>query len=763
MFCSKELLPTLQSKLTGNKRLGHFVKFYFSLFFLTTALLLTVSSPVHAASTTLTAVTNGMIDAKNPTIVNAGGNFFSTGQFGGTQTNRGLLLFDISSLGTDWTINSVTLNLTVSANFLGTSHTINIYRLKQKWVSYTSTSNDSTPIDNASYNNYRQTLSLAWATPGAGDTTNDRDAAPIGSFNVTSATTGTVSVTLDPTMVQSWVNGTYLNNGLLLQASNETDTTLMRWDTFSNSTAAYRPQLVINYTPVTRTLTDNLLAYWKMDETSGNLTDSSGNGHTLTQNNSPTSTTGILGNAQHYVSSSSQYHSNSDAVLKQGNNDWTWAGWVWLTDKTNYYTIVGNEDNRYFGDVQYAGWSLFYHKVEILDNFVFQIYGNTAGGSDNPIADVVGTNCTSPTPSGAWVFLAVRNDSVRHIAHLFCNNNAPNFAGAHNSIEGGAAFTYPGTFVASTGDFTIGSLPVGPSPNGYMNGNIDEVGFWNRWLSNSEILLLYNSGAGLSYPFGQAPSTSSSSTTTSSTTSAPSCGDQAPGTKAPWIYSAITQDSSSVLLYFTEADNPVNKYVLEYGTKSGDYSFGVQDMGVNSRGPMTFLVKSLSPHTTYYFRVRGGNGCATGAWSNEISATTKGLVTTNTLDIVSSELTPVPSEEADTQPQTDGYEVKVKVTDAQNKPIAGAQVTLHSNPQTATTDKDGIAHFQNVEPGEHRVTIAYTNHQGEQTVNLTGEVKEFELNIQIKPVNPFLAPPVMAVIGLLILAIIILALRKNKR
>ena len=95
-------------------------------------------------------------------------------------------------------------------------------------------------------------------------------------------------------------------------------------------------------------------------------------------------------------------------------------------------------------------------------------------------------------------------------------------------------------------------------------------------------------------------------------------------------------------MYFTEADNPVNKYVLEYGTKSGDYPYGVQDMGGNSRGQMTYLVKSLSPNTTYYFKVRGGNGCATGSWSNEISAKTKGFVSFNQLDITQSELETVP-------------------------------------------------------------------------------------------------------------------------
>lgn len=1098
-----------------------------------------VNSSVYAASTTLTAIVNGYIDAKSPTIVNSGSTFFSIGQFGGTQTNRGLLLFDISSLGTDWTVNSATLNLTVSTNFLGTSHTINIYRLKRKWIQSPAGGSSYVNTNHASYNNYRQDLSSAWTTAGAGDTTNDRDATPIGSFNVTSATTGTVSITLDPTMVQGWIAGSYLNNGLLLQASDETDTTLIRWKSITDATPANRPQLVIDYTPVSHILTDNLISYWKMSEATGNnLVDSFSNGHTLIQHNSPTSVAGIIGNAQNYVTSSSQYHSNSDAPLKQGNNDWTWAGWVKLTDKLNFYTLVSNENN---GIADNAGWSVFYHKQDVLDYFVFQIYGT--GGSaigSNPMSDIIGYNGGNP-PTGSWIFVVARNDSVRHIAHLFINNNAPDRAGSHDGVEGDAALTYPGTMVAeSTGDFTLGGAPgSGPSPNGYLNGGIDEVGFWNRWLSNSEILSLYNSGTGLSYPFGlvapAAPSslaqyksdgttaissggwtnqtsavlkfsmsstnssdsltpyveirpnatsftntmtnsgsgvaysgspvtgsvtvtgltdgtiyhwqasvnnsiglsswttkgsspdfgvdttapalssqttfsgwynsnqtstftytdsgsgiasgtpvtctistegsaqtcsvtpnvcdaagncnttlvtsnganidktaptipgtptttslttvnkpvwtwiastdsgsglaatpysvqwcgnssftgcdtntdtattntytqtaaladgtwyfrvkatdaasnssaysssgtdtintvvtttsTSSSSSNNSSSTST-ACTDQAPGAKAPWLYGAITQDSGSVLLYFTEADNPVNKYVLEYGTKSGDYPYGVQDMGVNIRGQMTFLVKSLSPNTSYYFRVRGGNGCATGTWSNEISATTKGLVSFNQLEITQSQLetqpvTEIPSntscqtytvksgdslwsiaekllgdgnkykdiidqnkdkysslansnnissgwelkincgkqittEETKKTAETStqgGYDVKVKVVDTSKKPVEGATVTLHSNPQTTITDKNGVASFSNVEAGDHKVLIAYNNFEGEQSINLTGNVKEFDLNVTVQQKAIALSPlayGIIGVMGLVIIGLIIL-LVKNKR
>src|SRR5258708_21832886 len=61
-------------------------------------------------------------------------------------------------------------------------------------------------------------------------------------------------------------------------------------------------------------------------------------------------------------------------------------------------------------------------------------------------------------------------------------------------------------------------------------------------------------------------------------------------------------------------------------------------MGITPSASMNFSVNSLSPNTTYYFKVRGGNGCATGAWSNEISATTNGFLSVNQLVTTESQL-----------------------------------------------------------------------------------------------------------------------------
>ena len=68
----------------------------------------------------------------------------------------------------------------------------------------------------------------------------------------------------------------------------------------------------------------------------------------------------------------------------------------------------------------------------------------------------------------------------------------------------------------------------------------------------------------------------------------------------------------------------------------------------------------------------------------------------------------------------------------EKKPVAGAEVTLHSTPRKAVTDVEGVASFTDVEPGQHRVLIAYEGHEGEQTVNLQGDVKTFDLTVTVE-------------------------------
>lgn len=303
-----------------------------------------------------------------------------------------------------------------------------------------------------------------------------------------------------------------------------------------------------------------------------------------------------------------------------------------------------------------------------------------------------------------------------------------------------------------------------------------------------------------------------------STSNPPICGDTPPGNKAPWLYKAIAQESNSILLSFTDADDPIDKYVLEYGLESNNYIYGAQNIG--GKGTRTYLVQSLQPNTTYYFKIRAGNGCTTGPWSNEISTKTLSMSVSNQTNLVSlkskepsikvktvcqtytvksgdnlwsiannllgngSKYKEIIEQNKDKYPSLDnsntisigrdlkincnqqsnsaeaetdkGYDVKVKVKDTNNKPVEGAIVTLHSATQSAKTDKNGIATFKNVEQGDHKVLIAYNNYQGEQSINLAGDVKEFDLNVTVQQKAKLLSPLAYEIIGVLVFVILVL-------
>ncbi|KKR12423.1 MAG: hypothetical protein UT40_C0027G0003 [Candidatus Woesebacteria bacterium GW2011_GWA1_39_21b] len=300
------------------------------------------------------------------------------------------------------------------------------------------------------------------------------------------------------------------------------------------------------------------------------------------------------------------------------------------------------------------------------------------------------------------------------------------------------------------------------------------------------------------------------------------CNDSSPIGADPWLYEANSETSRSIKIRFVNQQTPVDHFALEYGTEPGKYTFGLSSFG--NKDTNEFSINSLSPDTTYYFRVRAGNGCATGPWSNELSAKTLGLFEKSTivtkdfkLESKSSDnrcttyevksgdnlwniaknilgsgdhYTQIIELNAETYPslkslnnisigwvlkihcedtvetKADGYNVSIKVIDANQRPIEGAVVTLHSDPKTAKTDKDGLARFNDIEGGDHKVTIAYNGYEGEQSINLTGKVKAVELKITVERKNILLDRRVFlmsSVFTLIILILSILLLKAYKK
>lgn len=114
-----------------------------------------------------------------------------------------------------------------------------------------------------------------------------------------------------------------------------------------------------------------------------------------------------------------------------------------------------------------------------------------------------------------------------------------------------------------------------------------------------------------------APVASSSEITYSA--SPTNCGDTA-SVGVPDLFE-IRTNKNSATLYFAPPIKPYSNFYIAYSQKSDSWQYGVQ-FNQSSSGVLNYTIKSLQPNTKYYFRIRSGNGCATGNWGNIMTANT---------------------------------------------------------------------------------------------------------------------------------------------
>ncbi|MFA6007327.1 MAG: fibronectin type III domain-containing protein [Candidatus Shapirobacteria bacterium] len=104
------------------------------------------------------------------------------------------------------------------------------------------------------------------------------------------------------------------------------------------------------------------------------------------------------------------------------------------------------------------------------------------------------------------------------------------------------------------------------------------------------------------------------------------CHDIAP-TQNPQNLKAIS-GKNSVTLFWDEPTDNFTYYLIAYSTNDTAATYGNPNVG--SRGTKSYLINNLSAGTTYYFKIRTGNGCAPGLFSNIVSAIPKGKILTDT-------------------------------------------------------------------------------------------------------------------------------------
>jgi hypothetical protein len=222
-------------------------------------------------------------------------------------------------------------------------------------------------------------------------------------------------------------------------------------------------------------LTD-LAAYWKLDETSGNRADSSGNGTILTDTNTVLYAAGKQGNAADFEEDNNERltaASNSSIALSN-DQALTIACWVYRESDSGFdIGIVAKNANS-----------------DHTDEYVLSDYSAGSGKYrfkvGNGTSSTTVDSTTAPT-NGAWHLVIAWHDPTADKLYISVNNETP------------AQATWTGGTYVGTSQLTIGGMTFNAGIN--YDGLIDEVGIWKRVLTADERTTLYNSGSGTTYPF----------------------------------------------------------------------------------------------------------------------------------------------------------------------------------------------------------------------------------------------------------------------
>lgn len=211
-------------------------------------------------------------------------------------------------------------------------------------------------------------------------------------------------------------------------------------------------------------LLTNIQAYYKLDESSGNAADATGNGNTLTNTNTVTYAAGKINNGAVFNGTSNFLIKTNGSALVQGG-PMSIAGWA-------KFTTVG---------------SVWGFRNDTTCDFYFNPFSSTQ--AEIRYRNSAGTAFT-------FTGTSTYDTTFRHYAITWDGTTSSFYVNGslNNSVAGGG-----GTFFTSAvTSFTVGKNEGSGS---FVAGTVDEVGLWSQCLSSTDITTLYNAGAGIQYPF----------------------------------------------------------------------------------------------------------------------------------------------------------------------------------------------------------------------------------------------------------------------
>lgn len=232
-------------------------------------------------------------------------------------------------------------------------------------------------------------------------------------------------------------------------------------------------------------LLTNLQGYWKVDESSGNAADSSGNNNTLTNVGSATYGVAVINNGA-ILTGRSKYLSiaNASQTGLGFSNDFSIGFWLKLANEVPLNDSYGLFNK---GNSGTNNWSyILKYEDNVTQKSLRLQYSQD--GVDGGVGFSARFNISA---LGTSVFHYILMTVISSTKTVVCYLDGSSVSLTTPSGTGTSIFN-------STAPFDIGA---GNAESSNVDGTMDEIGAWSRALTSTEDTQLYNSGAGLSYPF----------------------------------------------------------------------------------------------------------------------------------------------------------------------------------------------------------------------------------------------------------------------
>ena len=225
-------------------------------------------------------------------------------------------------------------------------------------------------------------------------------------------------------------------------------------------------------------LTDNLLAYYRFDETSGTNVEDVHSDHdgTASRTNILNNAGGILGYKGVFSAGvADRVEIPNHADLRPTGN-FSVQGWLKMSSSTTYHDLA-NSCSQYTGTGP-SGFRLGVNMDDAHDHKAGFMIGNGATGSPPFVWS------TTSVDDDAWHYLVGTWDGTYMKLYIDGTQEGGDVSGINAAYQT-SNFPTIGVFHYNTSSYVC-----------YMNGSVDEVAYWGRAITSTEVTTLWNDGTG---------------------------------------------------------------------------------------------------------------------------------------------------------------------------------------------------------------------------------------------------------------------------